>query len=339
MESGQFLKRTKLPQREAQIREILDEDSRIRHQVYELEKKQVSTYRSSKLPDRKLVRGLKFSLDKYINRLANEAQGILEENYKDAPNQNSGKLIPNYNELVAFLNTYIENGQVEQKSINDVYSKLDELLPNLEAVADVADIEEFPDVDQVNQVYDNIKNKDYKEISYKVPKNLFEIDRNPLGRVLEEFEQIELDLAPDLAGVAIRTKNVFRQHIIDINEILDEIGANPVSAELRKRYNRILSTAEAFLNKFRDRYQDLLNPVQEQEAPPPLEEGLEGQGYRGYGRLGHSEKHITNKIYKTMDDDQLMLTQELKDKNPYYSKGSKLFHLRFNDSNNERYYK
>ena len=150
MESGQFLKRVKLPQREAQIRDILDEDSRIRHQVYELEKKQVSTYRSSKLPDKKLVRGLKFSLEKYINRLGNEATGILEENYKDAPNQNSGKLIPNYNELVAFLNTYIENGQVEQKSINDVYSKLDELLPTLEAVADVADIEEFPDIDQVN---------------------------------------------------------------------------------------------------------------------------------------------------------------------------------------------
>ena len=339
MESGQFLKRVKLPQREAQIRDILDEDSRIRHQVYELEKKQVSTYRSSKLPDKKLVRGLKFSLEKYINRLGNEATGILEENYKDAPNQNSGKLIPNYNELVAFLNTYIENGQVEQKSINDVYSKLDELLPTLEAVADVADIEEFPDIDQVNQVYDNIKNKDYKEITYKVPKNLFDMPTKPFTDLIADYQEIRNILGGNLDGVLpVRNKDIFRGELDNLNEIVREIQENPISAELRKRANRILATAESFLNKFRQTYAVLLQPAQ---LPPPLEgeEGLEGQGYSGYGRLGHSEKRITNKIYKTMDDDQLMLTQELKDKNPYYSKGSKLFHLRFNDSNNERYYK
>jgi hypothetical protein len=323
MRASYVLPKPDFPNRYNQIRDILDEDSKIRHRVYELEKKQVENYKQSRSSDKTLVRGLKFSLDKYINRLANEAQGIIDENYNDVENQNSGKLIPNYNELISFLNIYIQNGQVDQKSINDVYSKLDKLLPNLEAVVGVAQTEEFSDLDEITEVYENIKNKNYVEIGYKVPQNLFEIDQTPFVDLLEEYQRIYQFVRNGEANfLSVRDRNQVASQAQNLDEIINEIQGNPVTAEMRKRATRILGTAEAFLNRIRN-----------YEIAP------EERALLGGARLGHSKKHITNKIYKTMDDDQIQQKYNFANTNPRIESGSRIFHIRFNDTGNESYRK
>jgi hypothetical protein len=250
MRASYVLPKPDFPNRYNQIRDILDEDSKIRHRVYELEKKQVENYKQSRASDKTLVRGLKFSLDKYINRLANEAQGIIDENYNDVENQNSGKLIPNYNELISFLNIYIQNGQVDQKSINDVYAKLDKLLPNLEAVVGVAETQEFSDLDEVTEVYDNIKNKNYVEIGFKVPQNLFRIIQDPFIELRNEFINRRYDITH---GNPLRVKVVDRNNVYtqiqELDRILAKIIREPISAELRRESNRVYATAEAFLKR------------------------------------------------------------------------------------------
>jgi hypothetical protein len=109
----------------------------------------------------------RFKVDRYFNNLSTSIATIIN-NYLQGNQQNdTGSIIPTYNELCMYLKTVIKWKTLSENDRNMITAKFNELLPQVNELMDVAITEKYTDRKQIAELKNNIEIRNYVPIVYK----------------------------------------------------------------------------------------------------------------------------------------------------------------------------
>jgi hypothetical protein len=147
--------------------EALEEDTRIQKQVIERLKKQVALFNQPYKAPVELSDTVLNNIQRYIINFDDNLNKTLNDVYKKGElKEDTGDLVLNYN----LLANYLDKVNFSLANINDkrdIFELLDELTPKLGQVLNVIKLKDYTDVDLVEKVLNNFKNRTYNVILEK----------------------------------------------------------------------------------------------------------------------------------------------------------------------------
>jgi hypothetical protein len=165
--------------RKRQIEEVIDEDKRIYRRVLDLEKKNVvqseETYKKPKEIEKSFINSIEIKLFEIQNDLDSYAVSLKEDGTVDEINP----VDKHWNNLVSYIKAFININNLSQKDYYDLWSKINELLPQLNIVLN--ELEKTTENDtfnfklvyyQVEQLINKITNRDLSFIQF-TPSKLY----------------------------------------------------------------------------------------------------------------------------------------------------------------------
>lgn len=217
--------------RERQIREVLDEDLRHRQEVVRRQFKQAKLMNETYTPPNRFEKKVAFAIDKYFLELQKYADMAVnsvatEEGVEQASFINEDALrglLSIYNELVAYLDTYMAGNPLNQRDIAVIENKFDALQPAISNLADRAD-GMVKDGKLANQLYamdENLINRYYQQVNGVKNRNIVQKELLRQGIIAPEMLGVWRE-----AGQGARTRD---------NELLFDYDPNAFEASPQRR--------------------------------------------------------------------------------------------------------
>jgi len=149
--------------RDKQIREALDEDLKAYNEVLKREFKQARLMNESYAPPNRLERKVAFEIEKYFIDITSVLDRMVSDYTNSMPLNGSdiNQLVSLYQTLIAFLDNYASTHPLNQRDLATLEDKFDALLPNLEEIAQIADVQGLREAKALNALYGLLSNRNY----------------------------------------------------------------------------------------------------------------------------------------------------------------------------------
>jgi len=242
--------------------EALDEDMKVQRQVIERLKKQVALFTTPYKPPVELSDTVLNNIQRYIINFDDNLNKTLNDVYRKGElKEDTGDLVLNYN----LLANYLDKVNFNLANVNDkrnVFDILDEITPKLGKVLNVIKVRDYTDIDLVEKILNNFKNRTYNVLLEKERVGIERERENkekPFDAIIKEGETDLSQLTPTeravkrLENIVLKTEKIAESEKLARNSVI--VKAN---SEARTFLKAIKSGKEDVgrLNKFfRDREQ------------------------------------------------------------------------------------
>lgn len=228
---------------------------------------------------------VKFNVDKYINLFKNQLQVILnkygEGLYRESAN-NTGDLILIWNNMVSYIKAFY-SPVANKRDLQKIWEKLAELKPLVSSVLQIADSEDFLDVELVRELYDKFNNLQLVAISEpvkqkeKITEEIMKVGkkRSELFESLEKVQRLLAEMYPKVEQYQAKDRTIYHSALqrlsLRADKILENMYALGKDKLVKKKeffneqIENLYNDAQKYNNKF-DKYIEGKKPKVE-EAP------------------------------------------------------------------------
>jgi hypothetical protein len=190
--------------RDAQIREILDEDLKAYKEVFKREFHQARLLNESYAPPNRFERAVGFAIDKYFSELQQAIDVALEtQDSADAP-----LVLSLYSQLIDYINRFTARNTISQRDISVIEDKFDKIEPSMYRLAALAQARGFRMFKQLDAVQQMIEDRTYLPIKFEMeqvkasPQMLVNRNDFRLGERQREVEPPRADFGPPPRAVS-----------------------------------------------------------------------------------------------------------------------------------------
>jgi hypothetical protein len=292
--------------------EALDEDRKAQLQVIERLKKQVALFNQPYKVPVELSDSVLNNIQRYIINFDDNLNKTLNDVYRKGElKEDTGDLVLNYN----LLANYLDKVNFNLANINDkrnVFDILDEITPKLGKVLNVIKVRDYTDVDLVEKILNNFKNRTYNVL---LERERIGIDREREAEDDDDEKHKELDLAQlspseravrRLENIILKTEQIAEKEKLAKNSIL--VKAN---SEAKTFLKSVKAGKEDIsrLNKFFREREERVNREYDILFKPKVAEDI-GQPAEDEGQPEQEPLAITPSLQKGVEEPVLALPQE-----------------------------
>jgi hypothetical protein len=244
--------------RDAQIREILDEDLRAYKEVYKREFHQARLLNESYAPPNRFERGVGFQIDKYFSELQQAIDVVLEtQDNADAP-----LVLSIYSQLVDYIDRFTARNTISQRDISVIEDKFDKIEPSMYSLAALAEARRFRLSNELDAVQQMIEDRTYLPIKFEMeqvkanPQMLINRNEYRLEKREREFAPARADFgprpravspkraaSPTPAPASPRKSRITLPEIFKLKELMKEL-AQSEGVQLPPNFNQIKKQSE-----------------------------------------------------------------------------------------------
>jgi hypothetical protein len=238
--------------------EALDEDMRIQKQVIERLKKQVALFNQPYKAPIELSDTVLNNIQRYIINFDDNLNKTLNDvNKRGEQKEDTGDLVLNYNLLANYLDKVNFNlANVNDK--RDIIELLDEIAPKLGKVLSIIKNKGYTDIDLVEKVFNNFKNRTYNVILEKErvqQRGLTEKEKKQLEQPLIDFDETEKPKVSEIVDTISNVKQRLDTLIKKCEKILLE------KPKGNKKFETIINQSQTYLDLYNSKEKVSLREV------------------------------------------------------------------------------